>query len=101
MPVPLHGRSRRWLRSWALDAGFSDVVVTGSMWVFATDGERAGWADLWAERSSRGSTFGDQAVAYGFATEDDLADIGESFRTWARAAGGVFFVPHGEIVCRP
>lgn len=103
--VTRHNRAQadagRWLRSWALDAGFSDVVTTGSTWAFATPEERAWWSSLWVERSSPTSTFGRQAVEYGFASEDELADIGDGFRAWAAHDAAAFFIPHGEIVCRP
>ena len=103
--VTRHNRAQadagRWLRAWALDAGFSEVTTSGSMWVFASLEERTGWAELWAERSAPGSTLGGQAIAYGYATEDDLAEIGASFRRVGPRRPGVFFVPQGEIICRP
>jgi hypothetical protein len=91
----------RWLRTWALAAGFADVTTSGSMWAFAADDERRWWSDLWADRSSASSAFGQQAVEYGCATDADLEDFGAGFREWAAHDDAVFFVPHGEVVCRP
>jgi len=103
--VTVHNRAQadagRWLRSWALSAGFAEVDTSGSMWAFATAEQRSWWAELWADRSSPGSSFADQAIEYGFATEADLAEIGAGFSAWAADDRAVFFVPHGEILCRP
>ena len=102
--VTQHNRAQadagRWLRSWALSAGFGEVTTSGSMWAFATADERRWWAELWADRSAPGSSFADQAIEYGYANEADLAEIGAGFLDWAADDRGAFFVPHGEIMCR-
>ncbi|MGA7834677.1 MAG: methyltransferase domain-containing protein, partial [Acidimicrobiales bacterium] len=38
------------LKSWVLEAGWNDVVVSSSNWTFASDDERAWWGGLWADR---------------------------------------------------
>jgi hypothetical protein len=87
------------LLSWARSAGFDSIVCSASAWCYATPEERAWWADLWAERTSR-TTLGDRAVELGLATRDDLEEIARAWHAWADAPDGWFLVPHGEIVCR-
>jgi 2-polyprenyl-3-methyl-5-hydroxy-6-metoxy-1,4-benzoquinol methylase len=90
----------RWLKRWAQAAGLSDIIHTRSTWTFATPSERGWWAGLWAERTVA-SSFARQAVAYGVATESELALIAAGWREWAAQPDGAFTVPHGEIVARP
>jgi hypothetical protein len=76
------------------------VTYSTSTWTFATPDERAWWADLWAERSTA-TTLATQAMDYGIASRDDLADIAAGWRAWAAAPDGVFVVVHGEVLARP
>ena len=87
----------RHLLRWALDAGLREVTYTTSTWTFATPGERAWWAGLWADRTEA-SDFAGQAVAYGVATPDGLADMAAGWRAWAADDGATFTVVHGELV---
>jgi ubiquinone/menaquinone biosynthesis C-methylase UbiE len=100
--VTAHNRAEadagRHLLAWAHAADFSDVTLTSSTWVFATSEERSWWAELWAERASTGSAFGQQAVEYGYADEADLAEMGAGWRRWAAQPDGCLFVPHGEVI---
>jgi SAM-dependent methyltransferase len=89
----------RRLLGWAHAAGLDDVTYTSSTWTYATPDERAWWSDLWAERTVS-SSFGEQAVAYGIATTDELARIAAAWRRWAEDPDAVFVVVHGEIVAR-
>ena len=89
----------RWLLAWARQAGCRNITYTSSTWTFATDDTRRWWADLWAERTV-GSSFGEQAVAYGMATATELAEVAAGWREWAGDPAGVFIVPHGEIIAR-
>jgi SAM-dependent methyltransferase len=93
------GDAGRWLLRWALDAGLTDVSYTTSTWTFASPGDRAWWGDLWAERTVA-SSLADQAVEYGVATRDELADVAGGFRDWAARPDGTFVLLHGEIVAR-
>jgi hypothetical protein len=45
------------------------------------------------------SAIGAQAVRDGLATQQQLEDIAEAWRTWAAADDGWFAVIHGEIIC--
>jgi SAM-dependent methyltransferase len=89
----------RHLLGWAHAAGLTDVTYTSSTWTYATPGERAWWADLWAERTVA-SSLGEQAVEYGIATPGELAEIAAAFRAWAEHPDGVFVVLHGELIVR-
>jgi 2-polyprenyl-3-methyl-5-hydroxy-6-metoxy-1,4-benzoquinol methylase len=90
----------RHLLAWAQEAGLADVAYTTSTWTFATPGDRAWWADLWAERTTA-TTLADHAVDYGVASRAELAEIAAGWRAWAAAPGGVFVVVHGEVLARP
>ncbi|HZQ84416.1 MAG TPA: class I SAM-dependent methyltransferase [Acidimicrobiales bacterium] len=87
------------LLSWAKEAGFTDAAASSSTWTWATPDERAWWCELWAERTV-GPGLGGQAVEYGIATADELADIADGWRQWAGHDDGVFVVVHGEILAR-
>ncbi len=89
----------RWLLAWTRAAGFSDITYTSSTWTFATEETRRWWAGLWAERTV-GSSFAEQAVAYGIATTDELAGVSAGWREWAGDPAAVFVIPHGEIIAR-
>ena len=87
------------LLGWAHDAGLTDVEYSTSTWTFATAEDRGWWGDLWADRVV-GSSLAEQAVEYGAATPDELAEVAAGWRQWAAESDGVFIVPHGEIVAR-
>ena len=88
----------RQLRSWAQRAGFAHIVTSASAWCFATPEERAWWGGLWAERMTA-SAIARQAIRDGRATQVDLNEMADAWRTWAAAEDGWFAVLHGEIVC--
>ena len=90
------GRS---LGSWAVEAGFHDVVATTSTWIFESPEDRAWWGGLWAERTVS-SDFAAQAVSEGLATSDDLARIAGGFLSWAAEPTGRFVLPNGEVLAR-
>ena len=90
----------RRLLSWALAAGFSDIVPSASAWCFATPDERTWWGELWAERFTR-SDLADQLTGNGISSRDDLAGFAAAFRRWAAAADGWFAVVHGEVLATP
>jgi SAM-dependent methyltransferase len=90
----------RWLLGWAQEAGFRDVTYGSSTWTFATEDSRRWWSELWAERTV-GSSFAEQAVDYGIAGPDELAEVAAGWREWAAERAAVFVVPHGEVIARP
>ena len=89
----------RWLATWVRAAGFTDVRVTSSTWTFVEPADREWWAGTWAERATR-SSFAAQAVAYGYATDADLAGIAEAFTDWAADPAAVWIIPHVEVIAR-
>ncbi len=91
----------RYLEGWARDAGFTEVEAGSSAWTFTTPEDRAWWGDLWADRvEGADSGLARQAVGYGLATPEELADLATGWRAWAAAGEGEFVVPHGEVLAR-
>ncbi|NUP52546.1 MAG: methyltransferase domain-containing protein [Catenulispora sp.] len=95
-----HPDAGRRLRGWALAAGFPEqnVTATASSWVFADAADRAWWAELWAERTTKSSA-ADQYLAKGIATEAELTAMADAWRAWSRHHDAIFTVGHGELVC--
>ncbi|NBE56840.1 class I SAM-dependent methyltransferase [Streptomyces boluensis] len=89
----------RRLKSWALEAGLTEVTATSSAWTFSTPDERAWWSGLWAERTTA-STYANRATESGHATPADLEALAEAWREWGTREDGWFAVLHGEILCR-
>ncbi|MGY0057293.1 class I SAM-dependent methyltransferase [Streptomyces sp. LZ34] len=89
----------RRLLSWARQAGFTDITATAGTWCYATAEERAWWSGLWADRTVA-SSYAQQAVEGGHATEDELRRIADAWREWGAAEDGWFTVLHGELICR-
>ncbi|MGE3621893.1 MAG: methyltransferase domain-containing protein [Acidimicrobiia bacterium] len=90
----------RRLPTWARAAGFDDVVVTGSCWVFAAPADRARWAGQWARRTAPGSRFAVQVLDRGLASLAEVAEVAGAWQVWAEAEDALFVVPHVELVCR-
>jgi len=101
--ITTHNRAEanagRYLLGWAQQAGFTDVVASSSNWTYADPESRSWWGGLWADRVEQ-SSFGAQAVEYGYADAAELAEIASAWRTWAEQPDGFFLVPHGEILAR-
>lgn len=93
---PWAGRA---LKGWAVDAGFTDVTTTGSVWCFASDEEREWWGGLWADRALK-SAFAPRAVEIGAATQVELQQISDAWRQWITEPSAVFLFPHFEIIAR-
>ena len=87
----------RFLKKWALDAGFAEVTAGSSTWTWADAESCAWWADLWADRIAI-SPLAEQAVAYGVAERAELEDIAAAWRAWAKAPDAWFAVLHGEVL---
>ncbi|KOV66653.1 ubiquinone biosynthesis methyltransferase UbiE [Streptomyces sp. AS58] len=89
----------RRLKSWALEAGLTDITATSGTWTFSTPQERAWWSDLWAERTLA-SAYAERAVQGGHATDGQLRAVSRAWREWGTHDDGWFSVLHGEILCR-
>lgn len=90
----------RYLKGWAMEAGFSRVEASASVWCFTEPEERAWWGGLWADRM-RESALAEQAVERGLSNPAELEVIAEAFRAWAEAPDGWFAVLHGQVIARP
>jgi SAM-dependent methyltransferase len=89
----------RRLLSWALEAGFDDVMPTGSLWCYATAATREWWGGMWADRILHSAVARD-LLNFGLATTGQLEEIAAAWRDWAVAPDGWLSIPHGEILCR-
>ncbi len=87
----------RHLLGWARQAGFAEVEVSASSWVFATPQTRAWWSGLWADRITE-STYAEQALEHDLATTGELHELAAGFRAWAGERDGVFIVSNTEIL---
>ena len=101
--APLDPLLSRWLELYRTvarrNAGFREVQATSSTWTYADPSSCAWWGGLWADRCEL-SSFGEQAIAYGLSTREELSAIAAAFRAWSRQPGAFFMVPHGEILAR-
>jgi len=89
----------RFVKGWALAAGFADVQTSSSTWTYADPESCAWWGGLWADRCEL-SAFAEQAAEYGLATRDELAAIAHAWREWAKQPDAFFAVLHGEVLAR-
>jgi 2-polyprenyl-3-methyl-5-hydroxy-6-metoxy-1,4-benzoquinol methylase len=89
----------RRLRAWAHAAGLRDLTASASTYCYASDAERRWWGDSWAGRATA-SSFAEQAVAYGLAGTDELADVAAAWQRWAAADDGWLGMLHGELLVR-
>lgn len=89
----------RRLLGWALDAGFTDVTPSASVWCFASAEDREWWSELWADRV-RSSAFADQALERGLADRDELETLADGWCRWGAGGRGWLTILHGEVLCR-
>jgi len=89
----------RRLHGWAREAGFTDVTVSASAWVYSTPEERDGWGGSWADRIVN-SSIATTAVEGEYATTADLERIAGAWRDWAVQDDGWFSILHSEVLCR-
>lgn len=87
----------RRLPSWLREAGFVDLTVTATTVVFATPEDVRNWGYSWAERVVS-SSLAQQAVEYGLASRDDLAEIAAGWRRWADSPDAFFMYVNVECI---
>jgi|TARA_B110000438_G_scaffold208984_1_gene200814 ubiquinone/menaquinone biosynthesis C-methylase UbiE len=87
----------RYLYGWCGEAGLSDLLCTASVWVFAEIEDRLNWGNSWAERCVA-TSFGQQAIEYGYATSSEMQEISDGWKTWAGLPTGYFHFIHGEVI---
>lgn len=93
---PNAGRS---LKAWAMDAGFTDVDSTASIWCFSTTDDRDWWGSAWAIRAVE-SSFAPQSIESGSATQAELEEISAAWTEWVADERAWYAMPHGEILAR-
>ncbi|MDQ0736134.1 methyltransferase domain-containing protein [Arthrobacter agilis] len=89
----------RRLPGWAAAAGFAEIEVSSTTWVYATAEDRRFLADSWAERVLH-SAFAGQTLERGLADQRTLDRLAEGWRRWSRLDDGVFLMPSVEILAR-
>ncbi len=87
----------RYLKAWVTAAGFEDLVVSSSTWLFDGTEERAWWGGLWADRVLH-SDFARQGLEYNVTSREELEQISRAFRRWADSPGGVFLLVNVEVL---
>jgi ubiquinone/menaquinone biosynthesis C-methylase UbiE len=85
----------RRIPSWLAAAGFEEIEVTATTWMFRERDEVLNWGDSWAERVTH-SSLAEQAVNYGLATSEELEWIADGWRAWARDPEALFMFIHVE-----
>lgn len=89
----------RFLLSWALQAGLTDVHSTSTTWCYATKESREWWGGLWADRILQ-SKMAEQLRDQGMASPEELQEISRAWSAWSTQNDGWFSLLHGEILCR-
>lgn len=89
----------RRLKSWAREAGFTEVETTASIWNFSDATDREWWGSMWEVRVLQ-SAFAVDATSKALATQEQLERISRAWREWADSEDGWLAMPHGEIVAR-
>ena len=93
---PNAGRS---LKAWAMEAGFSDVESSASIWCFSDDADRDWWGSAWADRAVE-SSFAEQSLETDAASQAELQEISAAWTEWVGDDRGWYAMPHGEILAR-
>ena len=89
----------RRVKAWALEAGFSQVATTASVWNFSDADDREWWGSMWEARVLQ-SAFAADALAKDLASQGELEEISRAWREWADSEAGWLAMPHGEIIAR-
>ncbi|MGV8912837.1 MAG: hypothetical protein ACOH14_09520 [Rhodoglobus sp.] len=89
----------RRLKSWAMQAGFTDIAASASLWNFADEVDREWWGSMWEARVLE-SAFAEDALSKSLATQEVLQQISAAWREWADSPVGWMAMPHGEILAR-
>jgi ubiquinone/menaquinone biosynthesis C-methylase UbiE len=87
----------RHLLGWTLAAGFERIEPAASAWTYATPDQRSFWARTWAERAVA-SDFATHALEMNLATEAELYEIADAWRSWEQQPSGFFLIPNTEIL---
>ena len=89
----------RHLVAWVHAAGFDDLEVTSTNWIYHRYEERRWWGELWADRVLH-SSFAEQCLENGLTSNNELESISRAFLEWVEDEDGVFIVPSVEVLAR-
>lgn len=89
----------RHLRAWVHAAGLEETTATGSTMTYADAAAVRFWGETWSERALR-SSFAEQALAGGHATQDELEAISAAWTRFGAHPDGWFSIPNAELVAR-
>lgn len=87
----------RYLKPWVMAAGFENITVSSSNWIFESADERSWWGGLWADRVVH-SDFARQGVEYGLTSIEELKKISDAFLQWSHSSDGVFLLVNVEVL---
>lgn len=89
----------RFLHSWARQVGFDadKVECSTGTWCYHSESERKWWGGLWADRTLQ-SNFATTATKNGWATQEELETVAQTWRDWAADEDGWISLVHGEII---
>jgi ubiquinone/menaquinone biosynthesis C-methylase UbiE len=93
-----HPDAGRRLRSWARQAGLTDVRFTSSTWTYADPATCRWWGNGQAARVEA-DAFSTQAAELG-PTRNDVEAIADGWRTWADSPDAWFVILHGELLAK-
>jgi ubiquinone/menaquinone biosynthesis C-methylase UbiE len=89
----------RMMRTWANEAGLTDVWIGSSTWTYADPASAHWWGTSQAARYSA-PVFAAQAAELGVGPEG-ISAIAEAWRTWGDDPDAWFVVLHGELLAHP
>ena len=90
----------RYCHVWAREAGFKTDAIEASWDIWRYSGLRAKqFGESWSGRILQPG-FSATAAREGFATEDEIKDISETWKRWGEHDQAFVAIPHGEILCR-
>jgi SAM-dependent methyltransferase len=87
----------RYLKTWVMAAGFKELTVSSSNWIFESPEERTWWGGLWADRVLH-SEFARQGVEYGLTSKEELRAISDAFLQWSESPEGIFLLVNVEVL---
>src|SRR5262245_396217 len=89
----------RFLHGWLLQAGFTELRMSGTTWTFPGYDSVEAWATSWADRTTD-SNLATGALEHGIASRAELAAIAQGFREWCLDPAAFFSIGHVEALGR-
>jgi len=91
----------RLLSTWATAAGYdrAKIEVSTSTMCYAQEDQRKWWGEMHASRLLDKGGNRNKMIDQGFATETELDEMVEAWRTWSRDEHGIFALLTVQILC--